>query len=128
MDSRDMEAAVGQPYLRLEEKRSVLVFLSYADDTDEEIEVTLTWKVCELCDGRGKHVNPSIDSNGITRDEFDEDRDFSDAYLRGDYDVSCYRCAGRRVEPESSDPRWKAHLELWFQMRAERAVELRMGY
>lgn len=56
--------------------------------------------VCETCDGKGRHVNPSIDSNGITSSEFDEDPDFRESYFNGDYDVPCAECKGQRVVPE----------------------------
>lgn len=128
MDSRDIEAMGGKPYEHIDEKRRVLVFVSWNDDTDEEVEVPLKWIVCGLCDGRGKHVNPSIDANGLTREDFEEDPSFRRSYLRGDYDVPCYRCSGQRVEPDSDDPRWKAHLDTWRALRRERARELEMGY
>jgi RecJ-like exonuclease len=64
-------------------------------------EVTLTFpgkfKVCPRCDGKGTHVNPSIDGNGISQEEFDRDPDFEEAYFGGMYDVPCYRCKGLRV-------------------------------
>ena len=52
------------------------------------------WAICSLCDGNGKHVNPSIDCGGITQDEFDEDPDFRDDYFSGRYDVQCKACEG----------------------------------
>jgi hypothetical protein len=64
-----------------------------------EFEVTLPAKfeVCPTCKGRGKHVNRNIDGNGLTREDFDEDPDFEEAYFRGDYDVPCEQCDGNRV-------------------------------
>ncbi len=55
----------------------------------------LKWEVCGTCDGKGEHVNPSIDAHGITADEFSEDPDFAEEYFRGSYNVNCYECGGR---------------------------------
>jgi len=65
----------------------------------EEVEVTLPtkFKVCPRCSGKGTHVNPSIDGNGLTQEDFDQDPDFKADYLGGAYDVACYRCEGQRV-------------------------------
>jgi hypothetical protein len=65
-----------------------------------EIEIPFVWAVCDLCRGKGSHVNPSIDCNGLTGEDFDEDPDFAESYMRGDYDVQCGQCNGRRVVPE----------------------------
>jgi hypothetical protein len=66
-----------------------------------EIEVIFpaNFEVCYRCDGTGKHVNPSVDGHGISREEFAEDPDFEEAYFRGDYDVTCSECGGNRVVP-----------------------------
>lgn len=67
----------------------------------DEVEVIFPGKyvVCPTCDGKGKHVNPSIDAGGIGEDdEFwvdDIDDDGESMYASGRYDVTCYRCAGR---------------------------------
>jgi len=53
--------------------------------------------VCPTCDGNGTHVNPSIDSEGISAEQFYEDPDFEEAYFSGDYDVACVECGGQRV-------------------------------
>lgn len=51
------------------------------------------WIICIVCDGEGKVVNPAIDSNGLTAEDF-EDRDFAEAYRTGQYDVTCTACQG----------------------------------
>lgn len=53
--------------------------------------------VCDRCEGTGSHVNPSIDGNGISLDEFDRDPDFKEAYLSGHFDVTCEECKGENV-------------------------------
>jgi len=57
------------------------------------------WEVCDLCDGKGTHVNPSIDSNGLTAEDFDEDPDFREEYMAGRYDQQCNQCGGRTTVP-----------------------------
>ena len=68
----------------------------------EETEVTLPTKfeVCPRCEGKGTHVNPSIDGNGITSDQWAEwTDDERDDYFNGVYDVTCYTCRGANVVP-----------------------------
>lgn len=55
------------------------------------------WVVCPVCDGEGTTVNPDIDSNGLTRDDFEADPDFAEAYKSGVYDIQCRGCDGKRV-------------------------------
>jgi hypothetical protein len=69
--------------------------------TDEEgNELPHKWVVCPLCEGRGKHANPSIDCCGLTAEDFDTDPDFAEAYMSGAYDVECRHCGGRTTVPE----------------------------
>jgi len=65
------------------------------------IEITIPGKyeVCPRCDGSGKHVNPAIDGNGLSSEDFAEDPDFKEAYFSGAYDVICSECHGKRVVP-----------------------------
>lgn len=54
--------------------------------------------VCFTCQGRGSHVNPDIDSNGITADEMSElGEEFEESYFSGVYDVDCTQCNGNKV-------------------------------
>lgn len=66
---------------------------------ERTLELPALFEVCERCSGTGKHVNPSIDSHGIGREEFDQDPDFEEAYFSGAYDVTCSVCNGLRVTP-----------------------------
>ncbi len=73
-------------------------------------------ELCWLCNGDGKHVNPSIDSNGITGAEMHElGDDFRRSYMSGVYDVTCNECHGRRwvldMDPDRSDPE---SVEAWY--------------
>jgi hypothetical protein len=54
-------------------------------------------ELCERCDGEGTHVNPSVDGNGLTAEDFDEDPDFREHYFAGVFDVACEECHGNKV-------------------------------
>lgn len=101
MDRRDREQLYDKWYKHFDEARSILTIEYYDVDSEDECEAELPAKfdVCGLCDGKGKHVNPSVDAHGISSEEFLDDPDFKEAYFGGMYDVSCYRCGGKRVEP-----------------------------
>ena len=68
MDHRDVAANVYLPY-RVDEKRNLIILW---EDDEDEVELELEWEVCPTCEGRGKHVNPSIDAHGISVQEFYE--------------------------------------------------------
>lgn len=91
-------------YERLDERKMTAVVVEEDEEGEEvEREVRFTWEVCSTCDGKGTHVNPSIDAGGLTREDFADDPDFFDDYRRGVYDVECYECRGRRVSAERVD-------------------------
>ncbi len=101
---------------------------TYEDDDGNEIEASLPaeYAVCDRCHGEGKHVNPSIDGNGITQSEMEElGDDFRESYFRGDYDVSCDVCHGNRVVLEIVETKFlteeQKELEeiYWKQLRRE---------
>jgi len=100
---------------------------------DPEQPVRCHWEMCDVCDGRGHHVNPSIDSHGISMQEFNDDPDFADSYWRGDYDVPCAQCGGKRVIaiPNVDDLDGLAFYDeavgQHFDYIAEREAERRMG-
>ena len=71
---------------------------TFDKDGDELVlELPAKFEVCGTCEGRGTHVNPSIDGNGLSAEDFAEDPDFEEAYFRGDYDVQCHTCHGEKV-------------------------------
>jgi hypothetical protein len=141
MDSRDREARDGRWYDRFDSQTmTIFVELPVVEETDdgpevEEVTFPARFEVCGLCDGRGNHVNPSIDAHGISGEEFDEDPDFREEYARGTYDVSCYRCRGDRVEPvvdeacagEADLKRLHEYLDELTADRRERDAEERWG-
>ena len=69
-------------------------------DIDGEMrKVPFTYGVCPLCDGKGSHVNPSIDSNGLTAEDFNEDPDFAENYFSG-IPGPCGSCDGNDHGPD----------------------------
>lgn len=107
--------------------------LTWATENDDGEEVVVrfdaVYEVCDLCHGKGTHVNPSIDAGGIGEDDefWEDDQDWNDEdddgqfvsrYARGDYDVPCNLCGGKRVVPviaesEHGSPMYK----LWCEER-----------
>jgi hypothetical protein len=81
-----------------------MVLVLFEDD-EAETEVPARYEVCDTCHGKGTHVNPSIDSHGLTAEDFAEDPDFREAYFEGRYDVLCAECGGRRVVPVVDETR-----------------------
>ncbi len=75
------------------------LFVTGENGDEIEIELPSMFEVCPVCSGSGSHVNPSIDSSGLSSLVLNDDPDFAEAYIRGDYDVTCNRCEGRRVVP-----------------------------
>lgn len=107
------------------------------DDGEEEIlYLPAEFDVCPVCDGKGTHVNPSIDAHGITADEFSDDPDFRDEYFSGRYDVPCYACKTKRVYPQPNaktdeEKEILARVDEWmedeYHYRSICAAERRMG-
>lgn len=96
MDPRDRENFTTKWYESFDEENMMFIMLHENEEgEEEEIKIPAIWEVCELCDGKGKHVNPGVDYCGIS----DEDPDFRDSYMSGAYDVRCYRCKGRTTSP-----------------------------
>lgn len=101
MDYRDLAAMIPSPWKIFDEK-SMTLKIEYCDEEDYEVEAELPAKfeVCDTCNGRGKYVNPSIDSHGITASEWEDwDPDEKEGYFRGHYDIPCDACRGTRVIP-----------------------------
>jgi RecJ-like exonuclease len=94
------------------------------NDWEVWFELPFSYQTCPTCNGRGKHVNPSIDCHGISAEEFHEDPDFMEEYLTGRYDVTCYGCDGKRVVPVPDEsrmtPKEKKRYDKWLSQQAER--------
>jgi hypothetical protein len=90
--------------------------------------------VCDRCEGKGSHVNPSVDDGGFQA----EDPEDLEAYMSGAYDVTCYSCKGARVVPVLNEEETKRRAE-WVldaytermesnaAYERERAMERKMG-
>lgn len=87
---------------RMFDSEAMTLTFTTEDEDGEEIDITLPakYEVCGLCNGKATHVDPAIDENGITSEDFADDPDFRESYFAGHYDVTCYECSGRRVVPE----------------------------
>jgi hypothetical protein len=103
---------------------------------EEEILLPTRWEVCGVCDGKGKHVDPSIDCGGLNLERFDNDPDFERAYFSGAYNITCNRCAGRttvaapdfdKMTPELLRAYKKQEREIW-QDEQEYRAELLYSY
>ena len=115
--------------------KTVTIYGVDEGEADRVIELPTTWAVCSVCNGEGKHVNPSIDAGGISAEQFHDDPDFAEDYFGGSYDVTCYRCNGRTTEAvvdwsgvdpdivEAYDEQCRIDAEL----EAEHQAEIRMG-
>ena len=147
-DSRVRAAQRGAWYKSVDTNRmKAVVTLRWDDDEtgdecEENVEVPIKFEVCPTCRGKGTHVNPSIDCNGLTAEDFAEDPDFAEDYFSGRYDQTCNGCGGQRVVPEicedgvSGETRklldkvmkqLEDDREFEAQCHAERMAEIRMG-
>lgn len=118
-----------------------LIEIAKSEDFDwPVIKFSTKFEICPTCEGRGSHVNPSIDCGGISQSEWQEwDWEDRDDYMSGRYDVVCYECKGKRVietlDASGSSTKFKAYLdnmvcymnEASYYDALERANELRFG-
>lgn len=77
-----------------------VLYVTHADGEIEEVPLPTKWGVCPVCNGVGTHVNPAIDCNGLSAEDFDEDPGFAEDYCNGTYDVQCNLCRGRTTVQE----------------------------
>ena len=122
-DSRVIAGENEEP--RLDEVKMTMTFVLEIHGIEEEVEFPFQWKVCDLCDGKGTHVNPSIDAGGLSQDDFDEDPEFKEEYFSGAYDVPCNKCKGRttfpEIDEEACDEVQKIELEAYHKQQEEEA-------
>ena len=87
--------------------------------------------VCPTCDGRGEYVNPNIDRDGLSREDFDADPDFAEGYAEGHYNVRCDHCLGSNVIPWPTEEEHikmvEEHIGMIREWEAEAEAERRMG-
>lgn len=99
-DPRTIEGMV--PREKIQETKNGVSILFETEDDDGVITVhwlKTRYELCRTCEGRGKHVNASIDCCGLSQEDFDRDPEFEENYFNGTYDVTCNECNGRRVVP-----------------------------
>lgn len=115
------------------EDGAVTICIEDADTGDTtEYTVPVVPAVCPTCHGKGTHVNPSIDSHGLTAEDFAEDPDFADDYLGGRYDVECFHCGGARIvvvlDPSKTPPKVAAYFDELERQDADMRNALARGY
>lgn len=121
-DDHRVRAGEGRWYNTLNESKMTATITVWEDENTEVAEtVPFTFEVCPTCDGKGTHVNPSIDCDGLSREDFDADPDFAEEYMAGRYDQQCNGCGGRRVVPVMNEDRVKP--ELLKQIKAEQRAD-----
>ena len=116
-DPRTRAGRTGKWYDSFDESAMTAEVTVYDEDDDEVVEtMPVKHKVCDLCDGSGSHVNPAIDSGGLTFDDWDGDPDFAEDYRSGRYDISCLACDGSgnsvEIDEDRLDDRQREVLEL----------------
>lgn len=105
------------------------------DGNEHQLIFPMKWEVCDVCEGKGKHVNPSVDCNGLGYDDFADDPDFYEDYVGGMYDVTCYCCKGRTTVPAIDESRadpedlriWHEHMDEMEDFRRMQEAERRFG-
>lgn len=110
MDRRDYYARYQDESVFDKQKMTKTYVLENEDGEEKEYSFPAVMKVCGTCEGKGTHVNPSIDAHGITAEEWDRDWSYEDRdnYMNGFYDVTCYECGGNNVVPKV---RWPENMD-----------------
>jgi len=141
-DRRVIAALYDKPELSADRK-SMKVSISYNGTgemeghvIDEDIWVPIRFIVCPLCEGRGSHMDPSIDAGGLTQEDFERDPGFAEDYHSGAYLQKCNQCKGERVVPvpwlavmdSETAKRVKEHTDMKLELARELARERRYGY
>jgi hypothetical protein len=101
-----------------------IAYLAEGGSVEVTDELPARFDVCPTCDGKGSHVNPSIDDNGICASDFYEDPDFAESYFAGCYDVPCNECKGKRVimvPVDGTDDESKALVAAYYEHQNEMA-------
>jgi DnaJ-class molecular chaperone len=59
------------------------------------------WRLCPKCEGEGTTVHPAL-SVWTAEDRYEDPEGFEDM-MAGRYDVTCTRCDGKRVVPDTDE-------------------------
>ena len=70
------------------------------DASDEPKELPWKWAICGRCDGHGQS---SEHLGCVTREDRDDDPEFFEAYMRGDFDRPCEHCEDGKVRVVDRD-------------------------
>lgn len=66
------------------------------DGAESEMFVACKWEVCPGCEGSGTELYGSLKGYAFSAEEWNnEDPDFREDYMSGNYDVPCSECRGR---------------------------------
>lgn len=104
-------------------RRVTVKFFTHDGD---ELELPGKHEVCPRCEGHGTHVNPNIDGNGLSAEDFDEaGPEFREDYLGGVYDVACEECRGARVVVVPDFERWTVEQRAEYERAQREAAESR---
>jgi len=114
---------------------TIKIFVITKKGNDFQVMAPAKRVVCYCCRGKGTHVNPNVDGDGITPEEFDRDPEFLESYLSGVFDVQCEECKGERVldvvDESKMTPkmleRYYRHLDMEAADRAMHMAEIRAG-
>jgi hypothetical protein len=139
MDHRLLAQYTSAWHVGLDESDMTANAVQYDDETYEQYIISIPFKysVCTTCNGTGHHVNPAIDSHGITDDERSQwPHDESDRYFGGVYDIPCYGCQGSRLVAVLDEQRaTKAQKQIYFDIcqskykdALEKEREVKYGY
>lgn len=90
------------------------------------LRLPVKMEVCSRCEGRGTHVNPAVDGNGITAEEWanDYDDDTREAYMSGRYDIQCEECQGANVVPAVDESKLTPLRKLMFKAYLKQQREI----
>lgn len=122
-------------------KHTVTVSI-YTNRDEIKVDFPARWAICPDCEGCGTDRGRSVecDGGGFTASEWnDQDEDFREGYMRGDYDQPCSFCKGLgriQIIDDEAVTSWRDKILLtayYTQMRdnadidAMHAAERRMG-
>jgi len=83
----------------------------YDTEDGKQVWYSFKYQTCDTCNGKGHHVNPSVDCDGLSYEDL-YDGGYAEDYFGGVYNVTCYKCHGQRVMPvKFGEPIHKEQIE-----------------
>ena len=129
------------PKLAMNEIKETLNYVKFKGQEAVMIQAPIHNALCPMCEGDGTVVNPSIDFNGLSNEDFYDDPEFEEDYHSGRYDIQCPNCKGNKIIQTINydQVNKKSYLyiilnaiqaaeEERYQRAKERADELKWGY